>query len=342
MGEERNGMEEFLQRGSMAAQFARGAVKTGEAVSGAAKGAAVGGPYGAAAGALWEGRKKIGKAIAAMAALLLLPVVFLAMLPGLLFDGFMSWVSPSDPETPILNSSTAITENANNITFTINSILSEALEETQAEMEADFASSGADCMEVVNPYAAGPVYNANLFVSQYCAFRNDDYENVSIADMERVLRGGKGHLYSFQRREEMRERTERDPETGEEERIPERWMVYTVSYNGESYFADQVFHLTEEQEALAEDYAGNMSLFLGDGLLQNLAEWDGNSIPSLGDVCFVDGAAEVVYFNQLDERYAPQPYGTDNIGGYGCGPTCMAMVVSSLTEEYCEAEAHHV
>ena len=329
-------MEEFLQRGSMAARFARGAVKTGKAVSGAAKGAAVGGPYGAAAGALWEGRKKIGKAIAAMAALLLLPVVFLAMLPGLLFDGFMSWVSPSDPETPILNSSTAITENANSITFTINSILSEALEETQAEMEADFASSGADCMEVVNPYAAGPVYNANLFASQYCAFRNDDYENVSIADMEEVLMGGKEHLYSFQRREEMRERTETDPETGEEERIQEKWMVYVVSYNGEQYFADQVFHLTEEQKTLAEDYAENMSLFLGDGLLQNLAEWDGNSIPSLGDVCFVDGATEVVYFNQLDERYAPQPYGTDHVGGYGCGPTCMAMVVSSLTEGYME------
>ena len=329
-------MEEFLQRGSMAAQFARGAVKTGKAVSEAAKGAAVGGPYGAAAGALWEGRKKIGKVIAAMAALLLLPVLFLAMLPGLLYDGFLSWVSPSDPDTPVLNSSTAITENANNITFTINSILSEALEEMQAEMEADFASSGADCMEVVNPYAAGLVYNANLFASQYCAFRNDDYESVSIADMEDVLREGKGHLYSFRRREETRERTETDPETGEEEQISERWMVYTIFYNGEQYFADQVFHLTEEQRALAEDYAENMSLFLGDGLLQNLAGWDGNSIPSLGDVSFTDGATEVVYFNQLDERYAAQPYGTDYIGGYGCGPTCMAMVVSSLTEAYVE------
>nr|WP_296467403.1 C39 family peptidase [uncultured Acetatifactor sp.] len=336
MGGERDGMEEFLQRGSMAAQFARGALKTGKAVSGAAKGAAAGGPYGAAAGALWQGKKKIRKAIAAMATLLLLPVLFLAMLPGLLYDGFMSWISPSDPDTPILNSSTAITENANNITFIINSILSEALEETQAEIETDFASSGADCMEVVNPYAAGPVYNANLFASQYCAFRNDDYGSISIADMEEVLRGGKGHLYSFQRREEMRERTETDPETGEEERIAEKWMVYTISYNGEQYFADQVFHLTEEQKALAEDYAGNMSLFLGDGLLQNLAGWDGNSIPSLGDVSFTDGATEVAYFNQLDERYASQPYGTDHIGGYGCGSTCMAMVVSSLTEEYVE------
>lgn len=35
----------------------------------------------------------------------------------------------------------------------------------------------------------------------------------------------------------------------------------------------------------------------------------------------------------MDERYASQPYGTDNIGGYGCGPTAMAIVVSSLTDD---------
>jgi hypothetical protein len=48
---------------------------------------------------------------------------------------------------------------------------------------------------------------------------------------------------------------------------------------------------------------------------------------------FTDGVTPVVYFNQLDERYASQPYGTDNIGGYGCGPTAMSIVVSSLTDE---------
>ena len=41
----------------------------------------------------------------------------------------------------------------------------------------------------------------------------------------------------------------------------------------------------------------------------------------------------MVYFNQLDERYAGKPYGTDNIGGYGCGPTAMSIVVSSLSNE---------
>lgn len=58
-----------------------------------------------------------------------------------------------------------------------------------------------------------------------------------------------------------------------------------------------------------------------------------NTIPSLGDVRFTDGVTEVVYYNQLDDRYANQPYGTDNIGGYACGPTAMAIVVSSLTED---------
>ena len=50
-------------------------------------------------------------------------------------------------------------------------------------------------------------------------------------------------------------------------------------------------------------------------------------------VIFTDGGVEVTYYNQLDERWADEPYGTDNIGGYGCGPTSMSIVVSSLTEQ---------
>lgn len=43
------------------------------------------------------------------------------------------------------------------------------------------------------------------------------------------------------------------------------------------------------------------------------------------------GVVEMVYFNQGEQPWADQPYGRDNIGGYGCGPTCMSMVVSTLT-----------
>lgn len=119
-------------------------------------------------------------------------------------------------------------------------------------------------------------------------------------------------------------------EDGEED-TAETWYIYTIRYNGEAYFADTIFALTDEQKDLAENYAENLSLFLGDGLFQYAPST--NTTTALGDVRLTDGETEVIYFNQLDERYANQPYGTDHIGGYGCGPTSMAIVVSSLTGE---------
>ena len=334
MAEERkDSFAETVDTAASTAHTVKGAIKAGKAISGAAKGAAAGGPYGAVAGAVWAGRKHIGKIIAVIIILLLLPVLFILMLPGLIFGGLINAFSPADTEQPVLNSETAIVENANDITFTINSILGEALDDVMARIEADFASSGADQMEVKNPYSSGPVYNANLIVSQYCAARDEDFESISLDDLAAVLRENKEHLYSYTSVRESREVTSEDPETGEETTTTEIWMVYTIRYNGESYLADHVFALTDEQKELASDYASNLSMFLGDGLLQNLTEWTGNSIPSLGDVTFTDGVTPVVYFNQLDERYASQPYGTDNIGGYGCGPTAMSIVVSSLTDE---------
>ena len=50
--EQKNGLAEALETSASAAHLARGAIKAGKAVSGAAKGAAAGGPYGAAAGPL--------------------------------------------------------------------------------------------------------------------------------------------------------------------------------------------------------------------------------------------------------------------------------------------------
>lgn len=64
------------------------------------------------------------------------------------------------------------------------------------------------------------------------------------------------------------------------------------------------------------------------------------SDPSLTEFLDVDGqqiltggTQKVVYFNQSDEAWADEPYGTDDIGRYGCGPAAMAMAVSSMTDE---------
>lgn len=44
------------------------------------------------------------------------------------------------------------------------------------------------------------------------------------------------------------------------------------------------------------------------------------------------GITDVIYFCQSSPEWADQPYGTDTIGPYGCGPTTMAIAVASLTD----------
>lgn len=144
--DQKSSFSEAVETGASAAHTIRGAIKTGKAISSAAKGAAAGGPYGAVAGAVWAGRKHIGKIIVAVIALLMLPVLFVLMLPGLIFGGLTNAFSSSDPEIPILNSETAIIENANEITFTLNGILGEALANGKLVVaimsEGHFTSSG--------------------------------------------------------------------------------------------------------------------------------------------------------------------------------------------------------
>ena len=324
--EQKNRLTEAVETGASTAQAIHGAIK-------AAKGAAIGGPYGAAVGAVLAGRRHIGKIIAVIAIVVMLPVLFVLMLPGLLFGGLTGSGASGTEGFPVLNNEQAVIENANNITFSINQLLNEGLDDVLARIDADFAASDGEEMEIHNPYATAPVYNANLFISQYCAARSLDFRTISLSDMEAVLRRNKSYFYSFTRKEELRDREETDPDTNEKSTVTEKWMIYTISYNGEAHFADNVFQLTDEQKELAADYAANLSLFLGDGMLQNLTAWNGNSIPSLGDIRFEDGGTPVVYFNQMDERYADKPYGTDHIGSYGCGPSAMAIVVSSLAGE---------
>lgn len=344
MAENNRPVAEPLQKKAQTAQMVRGAIKTGKAIAGAVKGAAAGGPYGAAIGLVWGNRKLIGKIIIAVIAVLMIPIMIICMLPSIIFGGLADAFSPDDPDTPILNSSKVINENLTEISTSVSTVLSESLADTLAAIESDYAKCTADGKEIINPHESSPNFNANSFIGQYCAAKNTDYSSVSVTDMESILRNNKDKLYSYTKKEEDRTietvtvTVTVDADTGKEIKTEtvtttvEHWVVYTITYNGEAYFADEIFHLTDDQKQLADDYAYNLSLFLGDSMFQGLPEGY-TTITSLGNVRFHDGQTEVVYFNQLDERYANQPYGTDNIGGYGCGPTAMSIVVSSLTDE---------
>lgn len=73
------------------------------------------------------------------------------------------------------------------------------------------------------------------------------------------------------------------------------------------------------------------------GYNQNLGIYDQDYVSgghSYEGVMFTDGGREVTYYSQLDEKWADVPYGTSGtIGQSGCGPTAMAIVVSTLTGE---------
>lgn len=255
------------------------------------------------------------------------------MLPTLIFGG----TAQTTGDTTILNDQAAITENMNEIAFAVSDLLGSGIADAEQRITDDFAASSADQYEIVNPYENERINNVNLFISQYCAYRDTDVAAISLEDMKQLLRAGIGELYDYTYEDETREIEETIlNEDGEEvtELREVTVRVYTLSYRGEAYFADSIFHLTTEQKTLAQNFAENLSLFLGDGLFQNLSSSESSfTIPALGNIRYTDGGTEVVYYNQLDERYANKPYGTDNIGGYGCGPTAMAMVVSSLTDD---------
>ena len=336
--QERSGLNEAAEISAHAGGAVRGAIKTGKMVSGAAKGAAAAGPYGAAAAALWTHRKAVAAIIAGV---LVLPVLFIMLLPSLIFGGLTKAGIEGSPDTPILNDNAAVVENINQISQAISDLLEEGQEDVRARIDADFTASGADQKEIINPYESSPTYNANRFIAMYCAAKNQDYTSISLKDMEDVIRKAKDALYTFTSTEESRTttvtETNTDPKTGKvtvtETEVTEIWRIYTIVYNGEAYFEDKIFALSDEQKGLAENYAQNLSVFLGDGMMQGLLPAESADLVSLGDIRFSDGATQVVYYNQLDKRYASKPYGTDDIGTYGCGPTCMAMVVSSLTNE---------
>ena len=72
------------------------------------------------------------------------------------------------------------------------------------------------------------------------------------------------------------------------------------------------------------------------GYNQNIGIYDTDYVNGSGQsyegMVFTDGGMEVMYYNQMDERWADVMYGTSStIGQGGCGPTSMAIVVSTLT-----------
>lgn len=298
MADERDFRQSSVYQSASAAHSVVGAIRTGKAIAGAASGAAAG-PYGLMLTAALNSRNAVRNILIAVGSFLMIPVIIMCMLPSIVFGGLTDAFSSFDPNSPILNSDLAIQAISDFISQSIEEVLKEALENIEDRIEAEYLASGADGLQIKNPFNSDLAYHANLFVAQYCAAASDDFRRMSIEDLADTLRAHLDELYSYSYIEEERQKMEIDPLTGLEvpvmeldpvtgepttTPVTEVWRIYTVTYNGEEYFADHVFQLTEEEKELAAYYAENLSEFLADGMFQYLTDWEESDIPELEDV----------------------------------------------------------
>lgn len=259
--------EGTLEQAVSAARSVEGAVKTGKAIAGAAKGTAAG-PYGMLTAAAWENRHLLASGCVVAAILLALPLLFIIMLPGLIFGDFAATGSG----TPVMNDNTAIVRNITSLRDSLDSILLEALDDTLKSIDRDFADTGGDFKHVENPFADTGVtgmVDSLTMICQYCASKDIDYSAVKQQDLEQLFRQAKKRFFSWERRVEVvlvpleNEDADDADSTSIPEMQEEKHIYYTITYNGTAYFADEIFNLTAEQKELAAQYSENLHIFLG-------------------------------------------------------------------------------
>lgn len=247
-----------LSTAANAAGFAKGAIKTGKIVSGAAKGAAAG-PYGMVATALWENRNLVGKIIVGGCVLFMLPVLFLTMLPSLIFgtDG----IENASKDT--LNNPDVIMENLSLTEGSIEEILREKHDAVIESILSEADKLGDNCeYSITDEFADSIIHESTMIISQFCASQND-YKEVKLSKLERTLRRNLDKLFSYS--------------VNTSTYVKENGVIthyeYVVEYAGSDYFTNEVFSLTSEQQALAEDYAHNLQRFLYSNVYQIKPNW---------------------------------------------------------------------
>lgn len=140
--------EENRQQQSSAESTVAGAAKTGKAIASIAKGAATGGAHGAAV----EAAKSSKKWIIPIVAVILLPVLIIAMLPSVIFGSLFG----DGTDTPNgISDDTVLVQNLADINSGISMILSEGLNDVLARIDSDFAASGCDSKPCTCRFSVG-------------------------------------------------------------------------------------------------------------------------------------------------------------------------------------------
>lgn len=243
-----------------------------------AKGAAS--PYAAAASMIWEHRETVRKGICAAVVFFLLPVVFVVMLPTVVFDDVTT-----EREIPLLNDNAKLTQNIKDGELAVWGILKESHDNIISQIDAEIADLGENETSIVtDEYATGNPINSATLLSQYSASKN--YAEVNIADLIKTVSRYKEQLFSYTVSEESYKNDDGEVFTT---------YHYTVVYSGDSFFTDTIFQLDESAKETAGYFAENLLTFLYGSIYDT-----GGSVAQV--------SPEVMQYADLIKKYA-EAYG---------------------------------
>lgn len=99
-------------------------------------------------------------------------------------------------------------------------------------------------------------------------------------------------------------------------------ITHPLDFLGTMFSGNELTQVTQLHDQFSLDQNINI----------NEASYEESKGVDYSGITFSNGSTNVIYFNQADKRWADMPYGkTGTIGTSGCGPTSLAMVVSSLS-----------
>lgn len=234
---------DILLRSTQAANMVIGAAKTGKAF---AKGAAAGSPYGTAAVLIFENKETIGKIILAAGLVLSIPILFILMLPSLIFGDI-----GSKEVSDVMNNDAIIVSNLETAQTTVNDCIISAHDSIINDINSKImrlpeGSTG----RIEDNFTGSIISDTNMLISQYCASKGD-WNDINTGDLKDIINSHKNELFSYTLTTSM-------------EKIGDSFVnihTYTVQYEGMDKFSE-IFGLDDEKMMRAHDYAENLTVYL--------------------------------------------------------------------------------
>jgi len=278
------------------------AVRAASAAANIAHGAATGGIYGAAAGAVKSFLPEIAKAAAIVLLIVFLgPLLIFTALPNILF-GFDSATAPDIVDF------TASAHELEAIYQTIDQKNKSLIDKLVESILPDFFTDDVadyDDYEVKN--SVGNVNHYWLIAIGSVLYKQDlDTMNESV--VEKLL--SDKLTYSAYIKDRILKITVKDL-------TPEKYMDKLGFTQEEKDWAALLYSVLAEDQKISPDDTDGSGYYNTD----------------YGNITFTNANTPVVYYNQTDARWGNKLYGrTGTIGWEGCGPTALAIVVASMTD----------